>query len=77
MATANSSPLPHTLALIANGSDHILTTELARIVRRATQTIRKAYSQTGSFLGLVPVKIGNRLHWPVQDVATLLAKGSR
>lgn len=38
--------------------------------------IRKAYSQAG-ISGLIPVKIGNRFHWPLQDVATLLAKGNR
>lgn len=73
MAIHTQTILSPALASVANGSEFILTSELARLVRRATQTIRKAYCQTGHFFGIVPVKLGNRLLWRVNDVAALLA----
>lgn len=73
MAIYTQTILSPALASLANGSEFILTSELARLVRRATQTIRKTYCQTGHFFGIVPVKLGNRLLWRVSDVAALLA----
>jgi hypothetical protein len=66
-----------TLAEIAAGTDHLVTEELARVLRRASQTIRKAYSQTGHYFGIRPVKFGNRLLWPVKDVAEVLMGGAK
>lgn len=63
------------LESIANGRDHIQTSELALSVSASRQTIRKRYCEHGSFYGIVPVKIGNRLLWPVKDVAKLLQIG--
>jgi len=68
--TTTSSPA---LAAFANGSEFILTSELARLVRRADQTIRKSLSEKGHFFGIVPIKLGNRNLWRVRDVDTLLA----
>lgn len=74
---AATSVFPSALAEISFGTDYILTKELARVVRRETQTIRKSFSQKGEFLGIVPVKLGNRLMWPVREVAALFARGAK
>lgn len=66
----------HSLAVldsIANGRDHIKTSEFARAVNRTCQTIRKNYCLTGACFGIRPVKFGNRLLWPVAEVAELLS----
>ncbi len=62
-----------TLAKVANGRDHILTSEFAHAVNKSPQTIRKNYCLTGECFGIRPVKIGNALLWKVADVAALLA----
>jgi hypothetical protein len=67
--------LPSALAAIAAGRDHIQTAEFARATNRAAQTIRKNYCLTGQCYGIRPVKFGNRLQWPVADVAALLTLG--
>ncbi len=63
------------LEAIAVGRDHISTDEFANVTVRATQTIRKNYCLTGECFGIRPVKFGNRLLWPVREVAVLLQKG--
>lgn len=65
-------PLPPALAAIAAGRDHILTGEFARAANRASQTIRKNYCQRGECFGIRPLKFGNRLLWPVSQIAALL-----
>ena len=67
--------IPSALATIAAGRDHINTCEFAYATDRASQTIRKNYCLTGECFGIRPVKFGNRLLWPVAQVATLLAGG--
>lgn len=69
--------LPPALAAIAAGRDHIQTAEFARAITRASQTIRKNYSQTGACFGIRPIKFGNRLLWPVSDIAALLNGGAK
>ncbi len=64
--------LPPALAAIAAGRDHILTEEFAKAANRASQTIRKNYCTTGSCFGIRPLKFGNRLLWPVNQIAQLL-----
>lgn len=64
--------IPANLAQIAQGRDHILTGEYANATNRASQTIRKNYCLTGECFGIRPVKVGNRLLWPVVEVAALL-----
>lgn len=68
--------LPPALAAIAAGRDHINTAEFARATDRANQTIRKNYCLTGECFGIRPVKFGNRLLWPVSQVAALLQQGA-
>lgn len=63
---------PPALAEIAAGRDHIQTAEFARAASRASQTIRKNYCLTGECFGIRPVKFGNRLLWPVAEIAALL-----
>lgn len=70
---AMRTELPPALAEIAAGRDHIQTAEFARAANRATQTIRKNYCLTGECFGIRPVKFGNRLLWPVSDIAALLS----
>lgn len=67
--------IPPALAAIASGRDHINTNEYAHATGRASQTIRKNYCLTGQCFGIQPVKFGNRLLWPVAQIATLLAGG--
>ena len=64
--------IPEGLARVANGRDNILTHELGVVTNTATQTIRKHLCQTGSFHGIVPIKIGGRLQFPVFEVAKLV-----
>lgn len=58
-----------------NGRPHATTTEFAHLVGRAQQTIRKNYCLTGNAFGVAPIKVGNRLLWPIDDIAHLLATG--
>lgn len=64
------------LDAIAAGRDHINTSEFAHATDRANQTIRKNYCLTGECYGIRPVKFGNRLLWPVTQVAALLKRGT-
>ena len=68
-----SIQIPPALSEISRGRDYILTAEFATVVNCATQTIRKNFCQTGHCYGVRPLKIGNRLLWPVADLARLLA----
>jgi hypothetical protein len=67
-----TQPLPPALAVIAAGRDHILTEEFAKAANRASQTIRKNYCTKGECFGIRPLKFGNRLLWPVSQIAALL-----
>ena len=69
--------IPPALAAIAGGRDHIATPELSRVTLHANQTIRKLYSQEGHYFGIKPIKIGNKLLWPVRPVAHLLRNGGK
>lgn len=64
--------IPVALAQISAGRDFITTNEFARTISRAKQTIRKTYCYNGHVFGIVPCKFGNRLLWPVVEVAALL-----
>jgi hypothetical protein len=73
-----AAPLPTTLANLAAVTDFLQTKELAIYLRCAAQTIFKAYSATGNYLGIRPVKLSNRsLLWPIKDVARVLAGGAQ
>lgn len=68
--------IPPALAEVAKGRDLIDTAEFSKATIRAPQTIRKNYCLTGHCFGIRPVKIGNRLLWPVADIARLLTGGA-
>lgn len=65
--------IPDALAKIAEGRDHINTSEFGRATNRTEQTIRKNHCLKGHCFGIRPVKIGNKLLWPVTQIAALLA----
>lgn len=67
--------IPPNLAEISKGRDHIQTAEVARITNHKPQTVRKSYCMTGAYFGIRPLKLGNRLLWPVADIAKLLNGG--
>lgn len=69
--------IPSALAEIASGRDHVKTNEFAKALSRASQTIRKNYCLKGEYFGIRPVKFGNRLLWPVADIAALLNGGAK
>lgn len=64
--------IPPALAEVSQGRDLIQTAEFAKAACKAAQTIRKNYCLTGVCYGIRPVKVGNRLLWPVADIARLL-----
>jgi hypothetical protein len=64
------------LTTMAAGRDHIITGEFARAANKASQTIRKNYCLTGECYGIRPIKVGNRLLWPVAEIAALLSGGA-
>jgi len=66
------SEIPEGLANIAKGRDNILTHEVGLATNTASQTIRKHLCQSGHFHGIVPLKIGGRLQFPVGEVAKLV-----
>ncbi len=69
--------IPTNLAEISKGRDHILTDEIATVTNHKPQTVRKSHCMTGAYFGIRPVKLGNRLLWPVADVAKLLSGGAQ
>ena len=71
----NTIIAPSELSKAAAGSDHLTTLEFALIAKRKSQTIRKNYCLTGECFGIRPIKFGNRLLWPVAQIAALLAGG--
>lgn len=71
-----TADLPTALAAIAAGRDHINTAEFARAINKAEQTIRKLHCLTGEAYGIRPVKVGNRLLFPVLATAALLNGGT-
>lgn len=76
-AMNHAAPMSPALATIAAKTDYLRTEELANILCRASQTIRKAYCLTGHYLSIRPVKLGNRLLWPIKEVAKVLAGGAQ
>jgi hypothetical protein len=48
----------------------------AKAASRAAQTVRKNYCTKGECFGVRPVKFGNRLLWPVREIAALLNGGT-
>jgi hypothetical protein len=66
------SDLPEGLAKIANGRDLISTHETAYAFGIVPQTLRKHLCLKGNFHGVKPIKIGDRWHFSVKDLAQLI-----
>lgn len=70
--------IPTALAEIAQGRDHLDTPECARAMLCAAQTLRKLHCLQGEAYGVRPIKRGNRLLWPVAEIARVLnGEGSK
>lgn len=53
---------------------HLTTEELAESLGMSAQTLRKRYSQTGSYFSVRPIKLPNRrLLWPGDSVEQLIS----
>lgn len=50
------------------------TAQLAAILKKKPQTLRKEFCIRGHAYGLVPQKIGNRLLWRAEEVRGLLGR---
>ena len=74
--TSLSERLP-ALAELAQGRDHITTSELARLVCLNAGSVRKVYQTTGTFSGVRPVTLGRALLWPAVDVARILGSSNQ
>lgn len=74
MQSTTNTPANSLAALeeVSQGRDHLQTAEFAKACGCAPQTARKNYCLTGACYGITPRKIGNRLLWPVADIARLL-----
>ncbi|OMQ93689.1 DNA-binding protein [Burkholderia pseudomallei] len=60
---------------IPENREHVSTDELAAILAVDAQSIRKRYSQTGSYHGVRPTKLpSRRLLWPVEAIKALLRR---
>jgi hypothetical protein len=68
---------PGALEKLAEGRDFISTPEFAQTFSIAHQTVRKNLCMAGQCYGIRPVKFGNRLLWPVAEVAVLLCGGQK
>lgn len=67
---ARRGPIP-----IPENREHVSTDELAAILAVDAQSIRKRYSQTGSYHGVRPTKLpSRRLLWPVEAIKALLRR---
>lgn len=62
----------------ATQGHHLTTNELALVLSLRPQSIRKRYSQTGSYFRLRPMKLKNgRLLWPFDAVSQLTKEEAR
>jgi hypothetical protein len=66
--------MSHTKKLdqIASTRDFINTEEFANIFNCANQTVRKNHSEKGACFGIMPLKVGRRLLWPVAQIYKVL-----
>lgn len=50
------------------------TNQMAKLLRRQAQTLRVYHSRAGHVYGVHPIKVGERLYWP-KDQVRRVAKG--
>jgi len=70
----SSITIPPGLSAIAQGRDTLPTSEAAKSINRADQTLRKWASQENG--PIRPIRINGRLAWNVSDLALLLTGGT-
>jgi hypothetical protein len=73
--SSDALDLKEAILKITHGRPHATTAEYGHITSKASQTIRKNYCLTGQAFGITPIKIGNKLLWPVDQISRLLVKG--
>jgi len=69
---SKKNQIPQGLLAVAGKRDLITTSELAEVLNLALQTVHKKHSIAGEVYGIRPTKIGNRLLWPVAQIAEKL-----
>lgn len=69
---SQNATMPPALAELARTKDFLKTEEFARVLCCMAQTIFKAHSKNGHYLGVRPLKVGIRLLWPIADIWSLL-----
>jgi len=74
--TASQITTPPGLARLAGNRDYITLRELAQVLCKAEQTLRKLHCTRGEVYGIRLSKVGGRLLAPVAETAELL-NGSR
>ena len=74
-SASENSNLLNVILLFTNGRPHATTSEFGHLIGKAPQTIRKIHSQSGACYGIRPLKLGNRLLWSAESIATLLGGG--
>ncbi len=65
------------LAAIARERDYVCTADFGRLVGCKGSTARKNHHLFGECFGVRPIKVGNRLMWPVDQITQLLTPSSR
>ncbi|RFU47339.1 hypothetical protein D0B32_14545 [Paraburkholderia sp. DHOC27] len=69
--SSSRSPMP-----LPQNREHLSTEEFAAVLAVEPQSVRKRYSETGSYHGVRPTKLPNRrLLWPVETAKRLLNGG--
>lgn len=48
------------------------TEEMAKLLKRHPQTLRKEWRKRGSAYGITPIKLGARICWPKHQVAKIM-----
>ena len=65
--------IPTKLQEVAGKRDYILTSEMAMVLSKSSNTLLKKRCLNGHAYGIIPKKIGGgQLLWPVADIAKLL-----
>lgn len=75
--TASQITVPPGLARVAGNRDFITLRELAQVLCKAEQTLRKLHCTQGEVYGIRLHKVGGRLLAPVTEAAELLNRSRK
>ena len=65
-------------SVICTDRSHVPTGEAAHLLMVQPQTMRKQFSQTGTYLSIRPQRLPNRrLAWPLDQITQLLNGGAK